>query len=267
MLLVLMGAVTLVIGFFNAQRPGFIYATIVASVLAAVFLVLAILRQRAGTRRQPMLAGPGLEAAGGFWSAGSWARDKGGVGTLDRDDADFGGIEDSYEDPTATPYDDGDFDEVEEGEHADWWAPEPDDEDEDAHEATGLSVVPDPWHEEDSSDRHRADGSWDDQESGEWDLSDLTTSEQEAVPLFERTNDRDSMSPSDRETERFLEALRPVRGVGPSKQSDLLAHFKTLRRLRNASIERIAEVPGISTTLAERIHAELHPAGAEAAEA
>ncbi len=261
MLLVLMGAVTLVIGFFNAQKPGFIYATIVTSVLAAVFLVFAILRQRTGTRRQPMLAGPGLEAAGGFWSAGSWARDKGGVGTLDRDDADFGGIEDSYEDPTATPYDDSDFDGGEEGEKADWWAPEPDDEDEDAHETTGLSVVPHPWHEEGSSDHQQGpeERFEDDQESGEWDLSDLTTSEQEAVPLFERTAAHDSMSPSDRETERFLEALRPVRGVGPSKQSDLLAHFKTLRRLRNASIERIAEVPGISTTLAERIHAELHP--------
>ena len=66
------------------------------------------------------------------------------------------------------------------------------------------------------------------------------------------------ISAADREAERFLEALRPVRGVGPSKQSELLAHFKTLRRLRNASVDRIAEVPGISMTLAHRIYNELH---------
>lgn len=49
-------------------------------------------------------------------------------------------------------------------------------------------------------------------------------------------------------------ALADVPGVGSAERAALLAHFGTLRRLRLASVERIAEVPGITPTLAARIH-------------
>lgn len=59
---------------------------------------------------------------------------------------------------------------------------------------------------------------------------------------------------ADREAKRFERALSPVPGVGPAKRQQLLSHFGTLRRLKAARVDQIAAVPGISSTLAQRIH-------------
>jgi len=62
---------------------------------------------------------------------------------------------------------------------------------------------------------------------------------------------------SARDAARVEEALGPVSGLGPAKRAQLLQFFGTWRRLRNASVERLAQVPGITPPLAERIRAAL----------
>lgn len=59
------------------------------------------------------------------------------------------------------------------------------------------------------------------------------------------------------EGEQIRTALAEVPGVGPAKQDQLAAHFGTLQALRRADVADIAEVPGISRTLAVRIHSWL----------
>jgi excinuclease ABC subunit C len=63
---------------------------------------------------------------------------------------------------------------------------------------------------------------------------------------------------------RDLRAKRTIRsafddlpGVGPKRRRELLKVFGSLKRVRDAPVEQIAAVPGISRTLAERIKATL----------
>ncbi|HVM18789.1 MAG TPA: helix-hairpin-helix domain-containing protein, partial [Egibacteraceae bacterium] len=57
---------------------------------------------------------------------------------------------------------------------------------------------------------------------------------------------------------RFEQVLAPIAGVGPAKRRALQEHFGTYRKLRAASPEKLAAVPGISRTLADRIYNTLH---------
>ncbi len=54
-------------------------------------------------------------------------------------------------------------------------------------------------------------------------------------------------------------ALEEIPGVGDSRRRALLRHFGSLKRLREASPEAIAEVDRIGATLAAQIHRALHP--------
>lgn len=51
--------------------------------------------------------------------------------------------------------------------------------------------------------------------------------------------------------------LDAVEGVGKSRRARLLKHFGSLKRLREATVEEIAAVPGIGPRLAAQIHAAL----------
>ncbi|MBL8937713.1 MAG: excinuclease ABC subunit UvrC [Archangium sp.] len=53
-------------------------------------------------------------------------------------------------------------------------------------------------------------------------------------------------------------ALDQVPGVGEARRTALLRHFGSLKRVREASIEEIAEVEGMGPAVAERLHAFLH---------
>lgn len=66
--------------------------------------------------------------------------------------------------------------------------------------------------------------------------------------------------PSDRDIARVEQVLRGVPGVGPTRRRDLLAHFGTYRKLKNASTLRLMEVPGITPTLADRVRTALDEA-------
>jgi len=57
---------------------------------------------------------------------------------------------------------------------------------------------------------------------------------------------------------RSQSSLDGIPGVGPSRRRALLNHFGGLQTLRNASVEEIARVPGVSAALAQAIYDWLH---------
>jgi excinuclease ABC subunit C len=76
-----------------------------------------------------------------------------------------------------------------------------------------------------------------------------------------------------RRTSNFRSVLREIPGVGETRQRALLRHFGSLRRVREASVEELAQVDGMPQKLAEEVwtffHVSSQPAEskAEAAEA
>jgi excinuclease ABC subunit C len=55
--------------------------------------------------------------------------------------------------------------------------------------------------------------------------------------------------------------LDDVPGIGPNRKRALLMHFGTARAVRNAALEDIARVPGISRATAQGIYDYFHPRG------
>ncbi len=55
--------------------------------------------------------------------------------------------------------------------------------------------------------------------------------------------------------------LDDVPGIGPNRKRALLMHFGTARSVRNAALEDIAKVPGISRATAQGIYDYFHPRG------
>jgi excinuclease ABC subunit C len=58
--------------------------------------------------------------------------------------------------------------------------------------------------------------------------------------------------------QNFRSVLEDVPGVGEGRKKALLRHFGSLKRIREASIEELAEVDGLGPAVAERLHAWLH---------
>jgi excinuclease ABC subunit C len=56
-----------------------------------------------------------------------------------------------------------------------------------------------------------------------------------------------------RDRARLRSPLDDVPGIGPRRRRELLRHFGSLRRLREATLEELATVPGISSEIAARI--------------
>jgi excinuclease ABC subunit C len=53
-------------------------------------------------------------------------------------------------------------------------------------------------------------------------------------------------------------ALDDIPGVGPKRKKDLLKHFGSVKKIREAAVEELQEVPGISSKLAAEIYQHLH---------
>lgn len=53
--------------------------------------------------------------------------------------------------------------------------------------------------------------------------------------------------------------LTDIPGVGPSRAKALLRHFKTVTAIKNASVDELKNVPGISDSMAQTIYDALHP--------
>ena len=56
-----------------------------------------------------------------------------------------------------------------------------------------------------------------------------------------------------REKRGSLSVFDTVSGIGPKKKKQLLIRFKGVENLKNASVEEIASVPGITTDLARKL--------------
>ena len=57
-----------------------------------------------------------------------------------------------------------------------------------------------------------------------------------------------------RQKAQFSSPLDAVEGVGPSRRRALLRHFGSLRAVRAASVEALANVSGVGPRLAQEIH-------------
>ena len=64
-----------------------------------------------------------------------------------------------------------------------------------------------------------------------------------------------------REKRALASPLDDIPGVGPARKKALLRRFGSLSRLRAASIEEIAETPGVGPDLANAVHESLHRIG------
>jgi excinuclease ABC subunit C len=61
-----------------------------------------------------------------------------------------------------------------------------------------------------------------------------------------------------REKKAGLSFLDDIPGIGPKKKKTLLLHFKGITKMKAASIEEIAALPGMTQTLAEKLVQALH---------
>ena len=52
--------------------------------------------------------------------------------------------------------------------------------------------------------------------------------------------------------------LDEIKGVGPSRRKALMKYFMSISEMRDASVEKLQEVPGITQTVAEEIHRFFH---------
>jgi len=52
--------------------------------------------------------------------------------------------------------------------------------------------------------------------------------------------------------------LDGIAGIGPSRKRALLAHFGSAKAVKSASVAELAQVEGVSETLAETIYGYFH---------
>ena len=259
LLLVIAAAVTLLMGLLNRDVIEWVYASIACCLLAGVLLTIGVLRSRPS--RKPVLQSGGEGQPASWAGASQWGGDTGGQsssGVLTRDAEDD--VDDSTVRVTSPPADDSELrgdDEptrtsmpAAEGE-ASPWAPAGDQGD--TGEISDVRVLPPPEPVEEPT-----------AQAGD-DDDDVVV-----VPKPSARGDDEALLPppvptrggraggGGGEAERFEQVLSPIAGVGPAKRQALLAHFGTYRKLRAATPEKLAEVQGVSRTLADRIHKALH---------
>ena len=262
LLLVIAAAVTLLVGLLNRDVIEWVYASIACCLLAGLLLTIGVLRSRPS--RKPVLQS-GSEGQAASWAGasqwgGSAAADS-GSDVLTHDDDD-----DATSAAGATPALTGNDDPT----------------------RTGLQTTPPPATADDPSAWAPSEADADD--TGEVRILEpeaVTAPEPEPAPVEDEVvvvpkpsarNDAGAAPATAAAAEpavvpvttasaaktgtddaaRFEQVLSPISGVGAAKRAALYQHFGTYRKLRAATPEKLAEVPGISRTLADRIHTALH---------
>jgi len=57
---------------------------------------------------------------------------------------------------------------------------------------------------------------------------------------------------------RMHSSLQDIAGIGVKRRQKILTHFGGLDGVKNASVDELAQVEGVSQMLAEKIYQELH---------
>ena len=241
LLLVIVAAVTLVIGLFNPEEAMWVWASIACCVVAGLLLIAGVMRSR--PKRKPVLQSGGEQPAS--WAgAQSWATIDPATGAVvDRESvatSDPGEGVRVVDEPPATQPAPAQEAPAAAADPAQW-APEPA-----AQEATPAAPMPT------ASDADMATG----------EIPPPVPSEPApAAPAAKSTTRKATgavAAGSQSDEERINTALKGIQGVGPAKRQALIAEFPTYRKLRAASVDKLAAVPGVSKALAERIHTALH---------
>jgi hypothetical protein len=233
----------LVIGAFLRDDLFLVYVSIASCLAAGLFLVIGIIRSRPS--RKPVLASGGNGQDASWSGASTWGGDgrdgaeaTAGTQVLDRDEGAAGApavdVVPAAE-VTDTPTTDTPAADV--PAEDDRWAPraaEPEPEPA-APPASGSTAMSD------------ADEPAADRDTGEAPAAAKAASQAARSKTAGRAG---SLPPG-------FEVLNEVSGVGPAKRQTLAAHYPTIEELRAASAEDLAAIPGISATLAQRIHDHL----------
>jgi excinuclease ABC subunit C len=95
-----------------------------------------------------------------------------------------------------------------------------------------------------------------------------TEAEQPGVQLLRRLRDEAhrfavSFHRQQRSDRMTRSRLDDVPGLGHYRQKQLLAHFRSIAYLQQATAQQIAEVPGIGQKMAQQIYDYFHPQAAE----
>ena len=275
LLLVIAAAVTLLVGLLNRDVIEWVYASIACCLLAGLLLTIGVLRSRPS--RKPVLQSGSDGQAASWAGASQWggaAGADGGSDVLTRDEDEdattsLGTSEPltGDDEPTRTglqttppattpddessvwaPSDADDTGEVRVLEPDPVSAPEPAPEPAAEPEAVedDVVVVPKP------SARNGADTG---QAVGQ--PAAAAATDTPATPIGTGAKATAGKSNAD-DAARFEQVLSPIAGVGAAKRAALFQHFGTYRKLRAATPEKLAQVPGVSRVLADRIHAALH---------
>lgn len=275
LMLVIAAAVTLLIGLLDREVIEWVYASIACCLLAGLLLTIGVLRSRPS--RKPVLQSGG-EGQGASWAGASqWGASGepaagGDGGVLTRDDEET----DSTVRVTPAPPLVGDDDPTRtampapQTDEPSPWAPA---DDGDTGDLGGVRVVP---PESAPLPAPAADAPAEDDivvvpkpsSRGGTSAVDAGAGQAAATPSVPTADDgtqsigtgtaaTPAPGASD-DAARFEQVLSPIAGVGAGKRAALYQHFGTYRKLRAAPPEKLAEVPGISRTLAERIHQALH---------
>lgn len=275
LLLVIAAAVTLLVGLLNRDVIEWVYASIACCLLAGLLLTIGVLRSRPS--RKPVLQS-GSEGQAASWAGASqWGGAAGADGdsdvlTRDEDEDATTALGSSEpltgdDEPTRTglqttppattpddessvwaPSDGDDTGEVRIIEPDPVPAPEPAAEPTPEPQAMedDVVVVPKPSARNDADTGQAAD-----QPAARAATGPPTT------PIGTGPAATGAKSNTD-DAARFEQVLKPIAGVGAAKRAALFQHFGTYRKLRAATPEKLAQVPGVSRVLADRIHAALH---------
>lgn len=283
LLLVIAAAVTLLVGLLNREVIEWVYASIACCLLAGLLLTIGVLRSRPS--RKPVLQSGGEGQSASWAGASQWGDGQGQAGqgssgdvmTRDEDADDStvrvtGGGPQGDDEPTRTDLPDSaaSAEQSEDGTNGPSpWAPEAED---DTGEIPDVRVIPpassstEPVFADDPDDdveivpKPSARSQTSAGNDSGWVADDAAAPPPPAEgglvppPIAAGTSQAESSD----DAARFEQVLSPIQGVGPGKRTALLQHFGTYRKLRAASPEKLAEVPGISRTLAQRIHDALH---------
>lgn len=263
LLLVIAAAVTLLVGLLNREVIQWVYASIACCLLAGLLLTIGVLRSRPS--RKPVLQSGGDGQAASWAGASQWGGAAGndtGSDVLTRDDDDetavvVGAGDDLQGDdeptrtglPTAGPA----------GDASSVWAPSDADAD-DTGEVRVIEAEPEtpatPTPAEDDVVVVPKPSSRNGTAAGQA-AAAAAVSGQSAESVGSGPGAAAARSTAD-DAARFEQVLSPISGVGAAKRAALFQHFGTYRKLRAASPEKLAEVPGVSRVLADRIYAALH---------